>query len=407
MAARDSALVGERKREAFLRAVRAGSSVGGARGLVGWSVGGYAYHRRRYADWAALVDEARVGGAGAATLQVVEGVGGLSGPADFAGFAGWAFGRVHHAGQLRLAQELGDARPGEVVLFLTWRGAGKTTTLEDFMCRKLALEPDHRFCIVSRADRHAKNMVERVKRQLTDTYSYPEFIARYGPFYDKGQERRGSEWAKDAIRIAKRKDNERDPNIVARAWTSAAFGSRIDTLLVDDVIDRTNVNQSETILEVLQQTYLSSERAMRTVIVGNRIADGDLYHRLIDSGIVTRVVILPAAGAMEAGSPIEPSVPAAWEQNRPNEATIVHDGHGCCPRAYQELRREVGLLGACPGDGSVLGPQEMMLKMRARVGERVWHATFQQTPQADELSTFAGLLDRCLDRDRGIGLVAA
>lgn len=390
---------GGRLREAFLGAVREGRGVGDARVGVGWSVRAYAYHRKRYPEWAARVDAARRDPFGELTRATVGGVGGV--PSGFADFVTWAWGRVHHAGQLRLADELGVAKAGEVVLFLTWRGAGKTTTVEHYVMRKLALEPDHRFCIVSRADSHSKKMVENMKRMMTDTGQYPEFVSRFGPFYEQGQERRGFPWSKYEVRVANRKDSERDPNIAARAWTSAAFGSRIDTLIVDDVIDRRNVNESGNILEVLQQTYFSSEREMRVVIVGNRIAPGDLYDQMIEAGIITRKVILPAAGGMGADA-LEPTVPEAWASTM-----IRHDGQVCCFARYRELCRELGLPAKCPEDGSLLTPQQMMVRKRAQVGERVWHATFQQAPTANELSTFAGLIDRCLDRDRSIGLVAA
>jgi hypothetical protein len=88
-----------------------------------------------------------------------------------------------------------------VVLFLLWPEAGKTATLEDYICRKLAIDPNHRFRIVSATDQHAKRMVGFCQRRFTEPNPWAEFIARFGPFYDKNQERQGRPWSEHEVTV--------------------------------------------------------------------------------------------------------------------------------------------------------------------------------------------------------------
>lgn len=279
--------------------------------------------------------------------------------------------------------ELQQLRPREVCLFLLWPEAGKTATIEDYLCRKLAFDPDHRFRIVSEAGDLSKRIVGTCARRFTDTSEYAEFIARYGPFYEKGQERQGKPWTTEQITVWKNSGHERDRSLVASSWTSAVYGSRIDTLILDDLQSQRNYNQSEEIFRRIRGTFFNRGIEMRTLIVGTRIGPGDFYDRMIDAGLITKQVIIPAA--TPDGNP---TVPEYWNA----QGNVVHDGGPCC-MGFRE----------CPRDGSILTPREFMELIRHQSGEETWFASYMQNPQADERSTFAAFLERCLDYDRVCG----
>jgi hypothetical protein len=373
---------GARRRQDFLECVQRGLPLAQAQRAVGWkSDNSYREARRKFPRWAAEVDFAknasRYEGGHAVAAEDYN---------SFPSFVGRYVPdrRPHLPHQLQMVNLLENLGPREVVMFLIWPEAGKTATLEDYICRKLALDPSHRFRYVSEASDLAKRVIGTVKRRMTDDAEYASFLLRYGPFYEQGQEKQGRPWTTEQISIQKNPGTERDRNLVASSWTSAVYGSRIDTLILDDLCTQRNYNQSADIVARIRGTFFNRGKLLRTLIVGTRIGPGDFYERFLDAGLVTKLITLPAM--LPTG---EPSVPAAWDQE------IVHDGGACCG----------GLIPfrPCPKNGQKLTPKEFLVLMRHVSGEDTWFASYQQSPRADELSTFAAYLDRCLDHDRLVG----
>lgn len=374
-------------RDGLIEALLSGKSLGDALDVLGVSRGAYQKARQSHRDWAARVDwaraEGRRPGGGGSGLPDAEG---SLVPASFEGFVARFFPdrRPHLPHQLRLVQELQTLGPREVCLFLVWPEAGKSSTLEDYICRKLALDPDHRFRYVSEASNLSKRIVGTVKRRFTDASLYADFIGRFGPFYEKGQEKSGRPWTTEEITVARSSGTERDRSLVASSWTSAVYGSRIDTLVLDDLQSQRNFSQAAEIARQIRGTFFNRGLEMRTIIIGTRIGPGDVYDRFLDAGLVTKQVILPASGGMGA-DPGEPTIPQFWDRD------IFHDGRACCS-GFRE----------CPRDGSKLSPREFMELIRHQSGEETWWASYQQNPKADEVTTFGAYVDRCLDHERVI-----
>ena len=173
-------------------------------------------------------------------------------------------------------------------LFLIWPEAGKTSTIEDYICKTLAEDPNHRFRIISEGQDLSKRIVGTCARRFTETNDYPHFQARYGPFYEKGQERQGKPWTTDQITVWKNSGMERDRSLVAQSWSGANYGSRIDTLIIDDVQSQRNYGQSEEIFRRIRGTFFNRGKEMRTLIVGTRIGPDDFYDRMMNAGLITR-----------------------------------------------------------------------------------------------------------------------
>lgn len=397
---------GKQRREEFLKAITEGCTPKQARERCGWvSANSYYVNRKQYPVWAGQVDLAKAAAA-AKKQELLDGQNDrklakrqmlaqednpLRGTVSdgFRKFVGEFFPdrRPHLSHQLKIVEELHNLRPREVCLFLLWPEAGKTSTLEDYMCRHLASsDPNHRFRIISEGQDLAKRIVGTCQRRFKDESNYGKFIGRYGPFYEKGQERQGRPWTTDQFTILTNNGGERDRSIVASGWSGAVYGSRIDTLIVDDVQSQGNFSQSETIFNTIRGTFLNRGLEMRTLIVGTRIGPGDVYERMLEAGLITRKVILPAA--LPNG---EPTVPEFWD--RP----IFHSGPGEAPGPCCSGFR------SCPQNGLKLTPREFMELIRHQSGEDVWWSAYQQVPAANSLTTFGSLLDRCLDKTRSVG----
>jgi len=228
---------------------------------------------------------------------------------------------------------------------------------------------------------------------MTDESDYAEFIMKYGPFYQKGQERNGKPWTAQQFTVWKNGGGQRDRNVVASSWTSQAYGSRIDTLILDDIQSQRNMNASEDIFKRVRGTFFNRGKQMRTIIIGTRIGSGDFYERMMDAGLITKQIILQAADPDG-----NPTVPAFWDQDHAERRGLQkmrHDGGPCCGG--------INPFRPCPRDLSVLTGREYMELIRFQSGEETWWASYMQQPTSDARSTFGEFLDRCLDRDRVYG----
>lgn len=281
---------------------------------------------------------------------------------DFASFRKVFLGMDTFVHQQQLVKVLNEAQSREIVLVNIFPEAGKTTTITDWIVYTLANDPNHRITIVSESMGLARKVVGQVQRRLANIRDFPELIGRFGPFYSEKQEKQGKPWTRDYFTVWRADHDERDYSLEARGWNSSTYGTRIDTLIVDDVQSRESINQTEQILASLRQTYFTRGRRMRTVIVGTRIAPGDIYERLLSENIVTKHIELAVANA--DGTPV---CPEWWENDIDKSATD-----------YLNL-------------------------IRQQVGEEVWWASYMQRPHDNSLATFTDeMVDDAKDSDRPI-----
>ena len=288
--------------------------------------------------------------------------------------------------QAELVAALENVKDREIGLVLLHPEAGKTSTLETKICQWLGQNPNLRVVPVSEGQGHARKLLGKIKNRMTDVTRFGEFITRFGPFKTDGQEKQGKPWSADYIVVAKADNDERDFSIEARAVTSAAYGSRIDILLCDDIQSRRTYSQTDSILEHLRQTYLTRGRKMKVVIIGTRIGPNDVYERLVEEGLIDWMVELPAA---------------EWQRQTLDE----HDPDGTCRAALVELLgpEAGGSMGApyspewwVDGAEAYEDRSEMvrdatlaLAKIRSQVGEEVWAASYQQRPRSAGVQSFS------------------
>lgn len=255
--------------------------------------------------------------------------------------------------QAQLADAMQDdsAGGGSITMCLYPPEHGKTTVVEDFITWRLATDKDYRITFGSESQAHARKALRRVRNRLEIDGPYPKLVADFGPFAPMGrnQDFRGAQpWGQDFFDVyGRNKGDERDYSMVALGFGSQIAGSRTDLLIGDDLVSMRNVTQSERLLQTFRQDWLSRPGSKgRTVIVGTRVADGDLYDLLEAADLADFIVRFKAHDPKRI---VQFGTPWLWP-DRYNEAEYA--------------------------------------RMRKNVGESAWARNYQQAPRVAGDSTF-------------------
>lgn len=253
---------------------------------------------------------------------------------------------------------LKEAKPGTITLVNTFPNSAKTRIIENHICETLAGDPNHRFVIASKAVDHARKILGTVQSRMTDINQYGAFIARFGPFYVDAQERNGKPWTRDYIKIARNDSNQRDYNVQVMGWSGQILGSRVDTIILDDIQTTDNLTQVEAMLTKFRREFYTRLKGGRIIIIGNRIDNGDFYEKLLELDI------------------IEP-------ENHIDFPAIDHHGNSLWPDRW---------------------PLDELAQIRKVVGEQIWWTTYQQKPQLGVQGTFHDdLIEQSKDWNRKVG----
>ena len=272
---------------------------------------------------------------------------------DFYAFRKEFFGYDTYFHQAQIVEAIENSPDQGVTMVLVPPEHGKTTVIEDWICYKLAVDPNIRIGVVSEGQPHARKILRRVKQRMTAKGPY---VAKFGPFYVAGQERDNKPWSADMITVYKADHDERDYSVVACGWRSAVAGSRFDILIADDIMSRKNLSQADEVVQTFRQDFLTRPGVIgKTVITGTRVDVGDFYSQMKEAGndatgdkVLTDLIELPAADA---------------------------DGNPLCPEMW---------------------PKEALARKRTIVGEDVWWRNYQQQPRSHSLATFnVDMIDAC------------
>jgi hypothetical protein len=353
-------------RERFKERLRQGDTLPEALLAINRTPGTYKGWRREVPNFAAECDAIRAKAKG--TRLADDYLGG------FANFRHKYFGFETYEHQLRLVHALEKTHPQHVTLCLLPPDHGKTTTIEDFICYTLAKDPNHRFGVVSQSGEHAKKIIHRCQERMHPSIA-TDFTARFGPFYQEGQERQGKPWTATHFSVWKSEHDERDPSVAAAGWTSKVYGSRWDTLIIDDIQQPESLASTASMLTVIRHTLLTRVgKAGRTVIIGTRVGVGDIYERLMEEDIPHEYIVL--AACRPGTEPIEPI-------ELRGKTLPGLEGQPLCPEMW--------------------GPVDLAERKR-QSGKQTWACAYMQAPHSDELATFTGeYIDECKDYDRSVG----
>lgn len=343
------------KREEFFELVKAGKSITEAVAELGIGQKTYEYWRRTDAVFKANIDVVRQQNGknrGAGWTGDSISFNDTFFPEEFStpGF--------HH----EFHRVLKDAKPGTITLINTFPNSAKTRIIENHICETLATDPHHRFVIASKAVGHAKKILGTVQDRMTNIAMYPGYIGRFGPFYVEGQERSGKPWTREYIKLAQNDSNQRDYNVQVMGWSGQILGSRVDTIILDDIQTTDNLAQVEAMITKFRRDFYTRLKGGRIIIIGNRIENGDFYEKLLELDV------------------IEPS-------NHIDFPAIDIDGNSLWPERW---------------------PVEELAMVRKMVGEKIWWTTYMQKPQLGGTATFdEKMLDDAKDWSRKVGVKKA
>lgn len=255
--------------------------------------------------------------------------------------------------QAQLAEAIDDESigGGTITLCLFPPEHGKTTLVEDYITWKFCVNKGYRVTYGSESQAHSRKALRRVRNRLEIDGPFPRLVSDYGPFAPakRSWDHQGNQpWGQDFFDIYGRdKSDERDYSMVALGFGSQIAGSRTDLLVGDDLTSMRNNSQAPKLLETFRQDWLSRPGTKgRTVIIGTRVADGDLYDLMEQADLPDRIVRFKAHD------------PARIE---------LFDTPWLWPDRYDE---------------------DEYAKMRKNVGEAAWARNYQQAPRLAGDSTF-------------------
>lgn len=287
--------------------------------------------------------------------------------------------------QAQIAEAIEQARPGEVVLVLIPPEHGKTTELEDWCTYKLADDPSFRITVASETEDHGVKILARVRARLEPDGPTPEVARKFGPFAPEEGVAKEQVWGQKRFNVAKKRaSDERDYSMSAVGITGRVQGTRCDLLLIDDVQDVKSLNQSQRYFEIIKQSFLSRPSMFgRTVIIGTRVGDLDVYKLLIDAQIPDRIIRIPAYdqfGKVEWN--FDPDVKPHW--NKPETWAPVGVDF-LWPQKFGA--DDPGVVPATLEDPFPFA-RFRYAALRFRVGEAAWWRNYMQKPEAATVMTF-------------------
>lgn len=374
----NSQAAGDARRQRFVAELVSGPQDGHdyvARCTAAAGVQPRAYYswRERYPDWAAMVDGIRQKQK-AATQEKRKlhpvGVAAVKWDNSFADFRRLFLNRLASPWFHTMAIDVIErAEPGSITLFLWPPGHAKTSIIEDYCTFKLATDPSYLITVGSEKEAHSRKVVGFVKSRLEDTTPGYELMRRkFGPFAPpKGLgEHNTQPWAAGYFNVFKKPaGDDRDYSMSALGMGGSVIGTRTDLLIVDDPQSRKSLDRTDELVEIFRQDWLSRPMAGgskgtpgKTVVIMNRVGDGDFAQKLEDEGIVDDVI------RVRADQNPDPAESWAW------------------PEKYTEANYE---------------------KMRRTVGEEAWARNFLQIARPPGSQTFTKeMIGECANPLRSI-----
>jgi len=294
-----------KRRQAFMESFETERSIDVACAAASIARNTYSRWRERYPDFAHRIDELRLD---TENLPAADGW-----SEGFAAFRKKYFGMNSPWFHIKAIHAYEHTPAGNITMILWPPEHGKTTLFEDYASYKLAIDPSFRFTVASEGQPMSRKILARVKSRMSPGGPYREYVTKWGPFEPQAAQKVAQAWQADYFSVFKKGSfDERDYSMVGLGIGSAIAGTRTDHLHVDDVTSLKNYNQTNKIVQVFRQDWLSrpGERG-RTTINGTRVGEQDFYEVLIDNfGVdVMRVIKLPAVVFNELSGNHEPLWP--------------------------------------------------------------------------------------------------
>lgn len=220
---------------------------------------------------------------------------------------------MHHA---KMIDAIVGAQAESVTVMLAPPGHAKTTLMVDWICFRLARDPNYRVCVISETGSHAEKVLRQIARRMTDETNFGPFIARYGPFKPDGRDVM-KPWNSTNLTHVQASHDEKEGSLEAKGAGDQIYGARYDEIWLDDIQSTKTLTQTEKLLTYFRQDVVT--RPMdngRIYDIGTRVGPSDFHEALMaedDEGerIAANVLRLPAYDYRG-----EPLWPAVWPKER-------------------------------------------------------------------------------------------
>jgi hypothetical protein len=225
------------------------------------------------------------------------------------GFVRWRaefLGRKTYKPQKLIIDTIETAAPRTAHLILFPPEAGKSTTLVDYIVYRFSKNPDWRVQWWSKDQDEASKRLGLGKVIMTDATAtrgadgtWGKVIGRFGPFYERGQERRGRPWNNTKIVLAQSRRQELDGNWEAKGIHTNTQGTRANLIVIDDPQDQNNLNDSGFILRRARQEAASRLTRDGVLIwLATRVDVNDVYDMMFtlpdDDLFLSSITMIPA-----------------------------------------------------------------------------------------------------------------
>ena len=261
--------------ESFLECIRYGLTYSEACKKIGVSRKWWEENSQRHPDWAEEARSIRAGD------NVKDSYPDLSNT-SFSEFCSLYFNVEFAPHQKEIEESLSDPM-GRLVLVLGFPESGKSTLSSLwYPVYRICQNPDTRIALVTKSGEKAQDLLNRIKRYLTDPNLYinseRNLIQDFNGF--KPQRQDGFGWSRDQITIRQRESGERDPTIQALSVGKQIYGPRLDLLILDDALTLENQQtdiRRRRIDEWFTQEARSRAQRGQTLVNGTRIHPLDNY----------------------------------------------------------------------------------------------------------------------------------
>jgi hypothetical protein len=278
----------EAAKEHFLDALAKGESVEAAARRVGRTIRGYDYWKKQDPSFAAQAD---------VIIGRRQGKDKFVCP-EFPEFCTEYLFQPMYEHQLRWWDVLSGNEPRNLHPSMTWSkgdeqmllfnvppGFAKSTTITvNYITWRLCKDPNVRVVIVSATEKMAKKFLYAIKQRLTHP-TYHRLQREFGP--EGGFRATAESWTATEIYLGGKDDGEKDPTVQAIGMGGQIYGTRADTIVVDDAVLLKNAHLHEDQIDWLTQDVITrlpeGVPDAKLLVVGTRVAPVDLYSQLRDT----------------------------------------------------------------------------------------------------------------------------
>jgi hypothetical protein len=169
-------------------------------------------------------------------------------------------------------------RPDRILLnFAPFHAKSQCWSVQYALWRMMR-DPNVRIAIVSKTQELAKKIIHQIKQYL----ELPQYAKLHAAFMPEGGWK-GDSWTKTAIYLSGVDTAQKDPTLQALGLGGQIYGSRLDVIILDDLVDLKNVHTYKELAD-----WVGTECDSRVddngilMCLGTRLAPHDIYSELRD-----------------------------------------------------------------------------------------------------------------------------